>query len=188
VEDHGAQLLLVDLDTALGWNDRRHAFGADFELRRLSGMIEDHADRSGPAPDALVHERDLVAISDGRSDRILGDRWELTGLCGHAVDREKAREIIRVLGERSILHVHADRGYDRGSARIRLIEPACVDRRIGRANAERDLAVAERVGREKRRDRTDAAGSVPRRSRPALMSSEPISIPPTVMPGRARWA
>ena len=52
--------------------------------------------------------------------------------------------------------MHADRGYDRGSARIRLIEPGCVDRRIGRANAERDLAVAERVGREKRRDRTDA--------------------------------
>ena len=119
-------------------------------------MIEHHTERGGPARDALVHKRDLVAVPERRSDRILGDRGKLTRFRGDAIDREQGREVGRVLGERSILDVHCDRGDHRCGSRVRLVEPGRVDGGIRRANAKRDLAVAKRVGGKKNRDRTNA--------------------------------
>ena len=109
-------------------------------------MIEHQRESRGPARDALVHERDLVAIPDRRSDRVLRDRGKLARLRGDALDREETRKIRGVLGERPVLDMHGHGRDDRGGARVCLVESGRVDGGIRSANTERDLAVAERVG------------------------------------------
>ena len=76
-------------------------------------------------------------------------RGELTRLREHAVDREEAREIGRVLRERPVLHADGDRDDRGGGARVRLIESGGVDGRIRSANAKSDLAIGERIGGQK---------------------------------------
>ena len=52
--------------------------------------------------------------------------------------------------------MNSDRGDHRGRSRIRLVEAGRVDGGVRRANAKNDLAIAERVGGEKCRDRSGA--------------------------------
>src|SRR4029077_10165494 len=117
-------------------------------------MIENNRKCRGPARDAFVHERDLVAIANRWRDRVLGDLRELARLRGDTIDREKAREIGRVLREGPVLDVNGDRGYHCSSARIRLVESGRVNGGGRGANAEGAPAIAERVGGEKCGDRS----------------------------------
>src|SRR5438094_3777074 len=116
-------------------------------------MVEKIWERGGPGGDPFAVNRDRIPIARGRRDRFGRDRGKVAGLRENAFDVKEGRETGFALVPRAILDVDRERSGHRDRARVGLVKSRRVELRIGRAQPQGNLAIAERVRGKQRGDR-----------------------------------